>query len=79
MTYFHSSLANKQDKAEAMDRNAILEDLNIERLVNENQSLCHVVSQVPSICIFLCMITVVVIVQHRKCARQRRFEAMART
>jgi len=36
-------LANKQDKTEALDKNAILEDLRIERLVNENQTLCRVV------------------------------------
>ncbi|CAF3100793.1 unnamed protein product [Rotaria sp. Silwood2] len=35
-------LANKQDKPEALDKNAILEDLKIERLVNENQTLCRV-------------------------------------
>ncbi|CAF0974824.1 unnamed protein product [Adineta steineri] len=35
-------LANKQDKAEALDKNTILEDLKIERLVNENQTLCRV-------------------------------------
>jgi hypothetical protein len=40
---FVFSLANKQDKAEALDKNAILEDLKIERLVNENQTLCRVV------------------------------------
>jgi hypothetical protein len=38
-----SSLANKQDKADALDKNTILEDLKIERLVNENQTLCRVV------------------------------------
>jgi hypothetical protein len=36
-------LANKQDKTEALDKNAILEELKIERLVNENQTLCRVV------------------------------------
>jgi hypothetical protein len=40
---FLSSLANKQDRAEALDKNAILEDLRIERLVNDNQTLCRVV------------------------------------
>ncbi|CAF1574488.1 unnamed protein product [Rotaria magnacalcarata] len=35
-------LANKQDKADALDKNTILEDLKIERLVNENQTLCRV-------------------------------------
>ncbi|CAF0828943.1 unnamed protein product [Rotaria sordida] len=35
-------LANKQDKPDALDKNAILEDLKIERLVNENQTLCRV-------------------------------------
>ncbi|CAF1006009.1 unnamed protein product [Adineta ricciae] len=35
-------LANKQDKAEALNKAAILEDLKIERLVNENQTLCRV-------------------------------------
>ncbi|CAF3439638.1 unnamed protein product [Rotaria sp. Silwood1] len=35
-------LANKQDKPDALDKNAIVEDLKIERLVNENQILCRV-------------------------------------
>lgn len=35
-------LANKQDKPEALDKNSILEDLKIERLVNEHQTLCRV-------------------------------------
>lgn len=35
-------LANKQDKDDAMDKNKILEDLRIERLVNESQSVCSV-------------------------------------
>lgn len=43
MMKFPSSLANKQDKAEALDKNTILEDLKIERLVNENKTLCRVV------------------------------------
>lgn len=36
-------MANKQDKAEALDKNAILEDLKIERLANESETLCRVV------------------------------------
>jgi hypothetical protein len=42
-------LANKQDKADALDKNTILEDLKIERLVNENQTLCRVVRREFSI------------------------------
>jgi len=42
---FFSSLANKQDKPEASDKNSILEDLKIERLANENQTLCRVVGR----------------------------------
>lgn len=38
-------LANKQDKPDAIDRNQILIDLNIERSVNESKSLCRVVMQ----------------------------------
>jgi hypothetical protein len=39
-----SSLANKQDKPNALDKNAIIEYLKIERLVTDNQSLCRVVN-----------------------------------
>ena len=40
---FCFSLANKQDKAEALDKNTILEELRIERLVNDSETLCRVV------------------------------------
>ncbi len=37
------SLANKQDKTEALDKNAILNHLEIQQFVNDNQALCRVV------------------------------------
>lgn len=37
-------LANKQDKEDALEKNKILEDLRIQRLVNDSQSVCLVKS-----------------------------------
>jgi hypothetical protein len=42
-TVFHfSSLANKQDREEALDKNAIVKNLELEQFVNDNP-LCRVV------------------------------------
>ena len=43
------SLANKQDKTDALSPGDIIEYLLLERLMNENKSPCRVVSKCPAL------------------------------
>lgn len=42
---FHR-LANKQDKINALLGSELIEALSLEKLVNQSQSLCHIVSYI---------------------------------
>jgi hypothetical protein len=41
-----SSLANKQDRREALGKNEILEHLQIKQILNDNRTLCRLVKKI---------------------------------